>query len=66
MSFGAKLRNARKEKHMTQIELAEYLGIDNVTVSCYERNTTFPSLQIFKMLCDLFSLDANDLLKSIN
>lgn len=65
MSLGTKIRTVRKEKKLTQIDLANQLGVDNVTLSDYERDKTMPSLAIFKMLCKVLSLDANELLDLI-
>lgn len=66
MSLGEKLKLARKKEKMTQLELAEFLGIKAATICQYENNVTVPSLQIFKKLCDRFELDANDLLQTVN
>lgn len=62
MSLGEKLKNARKNEKMTQLELANYLGLDKATISHYEKNNIMPSLQIFKNLCELFKLSADELL----
>lgn len=62
MSLGEKLKIARKQNKMTQLELAEFLGLNKVTICHYEKNLITPSLQIFKNMCELFKLSADELL----
>ena len=66
MSLGEKLKKARKGKKMTQLELAEILGVKTATVCQYEKNVAFPSLPNFKKICETLNLDANDLLQTVN
>ena len=62
MSLGEKIKFARKQKKMTQLELAEILGIHKATICYYENNAALPSLPIFKHLCQLLNLSADELL----
>ena len=66
MSLGEKIKIARKNEKMTQLELADFLGITKATICQYEKNYAFPSLPNFKKICEKLHLDANDLLQSIN
>lgn len=62
MSLGEKIKIARKAKKMTQLELAEYLAVTKTTICHYEKNQIAPSLSIFKQLCQLLNLSADELL----
>ena len=42
MTFAENLKNLRKEKNLTQEELAEKTGINRKTISRYERGETLP------------------------
>ena len=43
--FGRRLKQARKEKHMTQKELAKLLGLEQSAISNYEKNFRTPPMQ---------------------
>lgn len=62
MTLGEKIKCARKQNKMTQFQLAEFLGIKTATICLYEKNTTLPSLEVFKKICELFELSSDDLL----
>lgn len=49
------LRQARQERGWTQRRLADELGVEEQTVSSWERGTRFPSLEFRGRLCVLFS-----------
>lgn len=53
MNFGEKLSSARKEKGLSQEELAQKIFITRQALSRWENNTAQPSLEMFSMLCDL-------------
>ena len=46
MSFGSKIIEARKEKNMSQEELAKALGATPTTIGRYERNEVKPSIEV--------------------
>ena len=62
MSLGEKIKQVRKYEKLTQGELAEKLGIKTSTICDYEKNRIAPSLSIFKQICELFNLSADELL----
>ena len=43
-TFGAMLASLRKEKGMTQLELAEQMGVTDKAVSKWERDLSFPDV----------------------
>lgn len=62
MTLGEKLKAVRKKNKMTQLELANYLGLKKATICHYEKNEITPSLKIFKEICKFFKLSADELL----
>ncbi len=60
MKFGEKVRKLRKEKGMTQTELADSLGITLRTVQNYEAGSVHPkSRDIYYRLAEMFDVDKN-------
>ena len=60
MKFGEKVRKLRKEKGMTQTELAEELQITLRTVQNYESGSVHPkNREIYYRLAALFDVDSN-------
>lgn len=54
MSFGSRLKEARKGKKLTQREVADRLGIDHTTISKYENNQSEPDNETLKELATLY------------
>ena len=49
-SFGKYVKNHRKNKNMTQQDLATLMGLQVKSISCIERGNTYPSQEnIFKL-----------------
>ncbi len=63
MKFGEKVRKLRKEKGLTQSELAEELKITLRTVQNYESGAVHPkSRETYYRLADIFDVDSNYLM----
>ena len=60
--FGDKLRALRMEKKLTQNDLAARLGIVGASVSSYEKNKQYPSVEVLIQLCQTFDVSADYLL----
>lgn len=60
-SFGENLQRIRKEKKITQQELATRLNITKNTISNWETNLTQPSIEQIKLLCEMFEITPNEL-----
>jgi transcriptional regulator with XRE-family HTH domain len=60
--FGLRLKSLRLDKGLTQKQLADKLGIVKASVSSYEQNSTYPSIEIFIKLCRTFDVSADFLL----
>ena len=62
MTFGEKLRRARKEKGLTQAELANQAGLGLRTIIAYEKGETYPQKRsIYQTLADILGVQADDL-----
>ncbi|MBE5763879.1 MAG: helix-turn-helix transcriptional regulator [Clostridiales bacterium] len=65
MDFATNLRKYRKEKRMSQAELASFLGLSQRTISHYENGSAEPSLQSLYDICNTLQVSA-DVLLGIN
>lgn len=63
MSIGSTIKRLRREKGITQEELAEYLGITSRAVSQWERERTSPDISALPALCHIFDVSADVLLE---
>ncbi|MBQ9840435.1 MAG: helix-turn-helix transcriptional regulator [Erysipelotrichaceae bacterium] len=62
-NFGDYLYALRTEKGWTQQHLADLLGVTNKTVSKWERNEGYPSIDTLLSLSKLFNVSVDELLK---
>lgn len=62
--FGHFLAEVRKEKQMTQKDLADKLFVSDKTVSKWERGDTVPNTETLKLLSKLYNVSINTLLGS--
>lgn len=60
--IGSFIAAKRKEKGMTQKDLAELLGVTDRAVSKWERAKSFPDVQILKPLCETLGVSVSELL----
>lgn len=60
--IGKFIANLRKEKKMTQEELAERLGVTNKSISRWENGKTMPDLSLLKKLTGILGITINELL----
>ena len=59
---GAIIKELREKKKITQLELAEKLGVSDKTVSKWETGKSLPDASIMLELCGLLKITVNDLL----
>jgi len=60
MKFGEKLQKARKEKGMTQAELAKKAGLGLKTITNYESGATYPhKREVYGTLAAILGIDAD-------
>lgn len=62
MTIGEKLLNLRKEKHLSQEEVAEKLGVTRQTISKWETDGSTPDFDKIVPLCQLYGITADELL----
>ena len=60
--IGKFIQELRKEKNMTQLQLAEKLGVTDRAISNWENGRRMPDLSLIKLLCDDLGVSINDLL----
>ena len=60
--IGKFILQLRKEKNMTQKELAEKLGVTDRAISKWENGRGMPELSLMKSLCDELGISVNELL----
>ena len=64
MSFGHKLKSEREKKGWSQDELAEKIYVSRQSVSKWENNKNYPSIETIINLSDLFDITIDELLRS--
>lgn len=62
IKIGKFIAEMRKEQNLTQIDLAEKLGISNKTVSKWECGNGMPDYSVMEELCDILQINVNELL----
>lgn len=62
-TFGEMITALRKEKGMTQLELADKMGITDKAVSKWERDLSFPDVGAIPRLADIFNVSVNELMQ---
>lgn len=60
--IGKFIAKCRKDKNMTQSELAEKLGVTDKSIGNWENARCMPDLSLFKPLCDELGITINELL----
>lgn len=62
LQFKDKIKKLRKEKDMTQEQLAEYMGVSPQAVSRWETGATCPDIFALPSLAELFGISIDELL----
>ena len=62
-TFGMMISSLRKEKGMTQLELAERMGVTDKAVSKWERDLSFPDINSIPKLAEIFEVTVDDLMQ---
>lgn len=63
-TLGQKIAELRKEKGMTQLELANQLNITDKAVSKWERDISCPDINTFPKIAEILGVSVDELLKS--
>ena len=62
-TFGEMISTLRKERGMTQSDLAEQLGVTDKAVSKWERNLSFPDVSSLPRIAKIFGVTVDDLVQ---
>lgn len=62
LTIGKFIANKRKEKNLTQEQLAEKLGVSNKTISKWETGKCMPDYGIVKSLCEELEITVSELM----
>ena len=60
--IGKFILECRKEKNLTQTELAEKLDVTDKSSSNWENGRNMPDLSLFRPLCEILDISINDLI----
>ena len=62
LKIGKFIAECRKQKNLTQMQLAEKLGITDKAISKWERGIAMPDTSIMLELCEILGISVNELL----
>ena len=62
-TLGMMISTLRKEKGMTQLELAEKMGVTDKAVSKWERDLSFPDINSIPKLAEIFEVTVDELMQ---
>ena len=62
-TLGMMIASLRKEKRMTQIELAEKMGVTDKAVSKWERDLACPDVSTLPKLAEVFDISVDELMQ---
>lgn len=64
MNFNEKLQTLRKQKGLTQEELAQLIFVSRTAISKWESGRGYPNIDSLKRIAELFSISLDELLSS--
>ena len=62
IKIGRFIAECRKQKNLSQLQLAERLGITDKAISKWERGISKPNTSIMLELCEILGISVNELL----
>ena len=62
-TFGNMVATLRKQNGMTQLELAEKMGVTDKAVSKWERDLSFPDVNSIPKLAEIFDITVDELMQ---
>ncbi len=62
-TFGSMVASLRKKEGMTQLELAQRLGITDKAVSKWERNLSYPDIELIPKIAEIFGISVDELMQ---
>ena len=64
MALGDKIKQIRNDKGLTQVQLAELIGLSDRTIQYYEGNSRVPSLEVLKIIAEKLNVSLLVLLEN--
>lgn len=61
-TFGVRLKKIRKQKRMTQAQLAQKAGISAVSINFYETGRLLPNVSTLEWICGALEINSAELL----
>jgi transcriptional regulator with XRE-family HTH domain len=62
--FGRNLALQRKNNKLTQLQLSKEMGVDDSTISCWERGNREPNFEMLIKLAEYFDISTDYLLNN--
>lgn len=62
VDFSIRLKQLRRDKHLTQAQVAKRIGVTASMVSSYETDIRLPSYEVMVRIADLFGVTVDYLL----
>ena len=62
VDFSQRIRQLRRDKHMTQVQVAQRIGVTASMVSSYETDIRLPSYDVLLRIADVFGVSVDYLL----
>ena len=62
-TLGMMISSLRKENKMTQLELADKMGVTDKAVSKWERDLSFPDINSIPKLAEIFNISVDELMQ---
>ena len=62
LDFSQRLKQLRRDRHLTQAQVAKRIGVTAAMVSSYETDIRLPSYEVMVRLADLFGVTVDYLL----
>ena len=59
--IGLFIARCRKRRKLTQLELAEILGVSDRSISNWENGVCLPDASLYRQLCDVLEISINEL-----
>lgn len=63
MKFGLKITELRKNKNMTQEDMADLFGVTRQTISNWENDKSYPDITLLFKISEVFNISLDELLK---
>ena len=61
MDVGKNIRKSRRQRNVTQVQLADRLNISRTTLSSYENDRRIPNIQMIWMIADVLGISIDEL-----